>query len=109
MLYPDYGASWGLWSGDTPSPEPGGWWPGPKNFGFSEELESALRTWLDQWQDNFAQSPQQEQHTWPRDFDVDAWMAEGDRLADMIETELPEFTVERGYLSHDRRGNWMLD
>lgn len=70
------------------------------NFGFGHEIRRALRNWLDDWTDNFADAPFEHPHTWKKGFDVDAWIEEGDRISRLIETSLPDFNVERNYRTY---------
>lgn len=105
-LNPDYGCPWALWSGNPPFPfrDPSTVEQlGPDNFGFGDDIREALREWIEAWQNNFADAPHAQRHTWRNDFDVDTWISDGDRIAQMIEDSLPGYQVERIYRNYARR------
>lgn len=98
-LLPDIGPQWGLFSSEPRFPgtdvKSGGLTP--QNFGLSAELSQALRDWNDQFIEHFTVVFDPVRYGWTGSINVEEWVAEGDRIADLLEQELPEYTIERKF------------
>lgn len=99
-LSPDYGSSWGLWSNDPINPNIDAQMLTPQHFNLSPTLEKALREWLDQWKENYADASEEEANTWRQGFDKQAWSALGDAIIAAMQAELPGYEVTGTFHSY---------